>query len=125
MERIVRQIERGGREQCSQRGARALKLSAGHQRCNRNPQRLCNPGDIQHTDIALAALDLAHVGTVNARGIGQGFLREAALMTDRADSRAKAAQLAVSVSVDRLAGHIFLVARRALIGHGIYDPLSN
>jgi len=125
MERLVRQIERSGGEQCSRYWTRALKLSARHQCCNRHPQRLCNPGDIQHTDIALAALDLAHVGTVDARGIGQGFLREAALMADRADRCAKAAQLAVSVSVDRLAGHIFLVARRALIGHGIYDPLSS
>lgn len=125
MERKVTQIEQGKREQCSADWTRALKLSASHQRCNRNPKRLCDPGDIQHTDIALAALDLAHVRAVDARGIGQGFLGQAALMADRANRCAKAAQLTVSVSVDRLAGHIFLVARRALIGHGIYDPLSN
>lgn len=39
-------------------------------------QRVGNPGNVEESDIPLAAFDFSHVGAVYPSCIGQGFLRE-------------------------------------------------
>lgn len=51
-----------------------LEARRGHQGSDRHVQRIRHPGDIKDTDVAFAALDLAHEGTGDPGGGGECLL---------------------------------------------------
>lgn len=87
-------------------------------------QRSGDLEDIQDADIALAPLDLTHVGAVNFGCVGQRLLRQARALPSIADSLTQQGQLTLIVSMPRYPDHKATVGVSLFYDHGIYDPIA-
>ena len=81
--------------------------------------------DIQDADIALAPLDLTHVGAVNFGCVGQRLLRQARALPSIADSLTQQGQLTLIVSMPGYSDHRATVGLSLFYDHGIYDPIAH
>jgi hypothetical protein len=83
-----------------------------------------NPLDIQESDVALASLNLTHVGSVHPCQVGQGFLRHPKLLPPSSYGLTQSDQnLLLGRGTRYACNHSGSTPYRRRTGHGIYDPL--